>query len=104
MLQEEMATLDLRVGHTSTKEESVWCEWIYTVKLNLDEYLTHLKARLVVKGYSQVYELDYVDTFSSVAKLTSGRFLVSLASHFISWILKMPFSMIFLVTFTWINH
>ena len=99
-----MATLDLRVGHTSTKEESIWCKWIYTVKLNPDEYLTRLKARLVVKRYSQVYEPNYVDTFSSIAKLTSGRILVSLASHFISWILKMPFSMILLVTFTWINH
>jgi len=38
-----------------------------------------LNTGLVAKGYSQVYEMDYEDTFSSVSKLTSVHILVSLA-------------------------
>jgi len=39
------------------------------------------EARLVAKGYSEVYDIDYQDT-SLVAKLTSMQFLISLvATH-----------------------
>ena len=41
------------------------------MKLNPNGSLAHLKAHLVAKGYSQVYGMNYQDTFSSVAKMTS---------------------------------
>jgi len=66
----------------------VVCKWIYTVKLNPNRSLARLKTILVVKGYSQVYGLDYVDTFSSLAKMTYVQIFVSLAvmyhNHFIN--------------------
>jgi len=52
---------------------------VYTVKLNPDGSLARLKARLVVKWYSQVYDMDYHNTFSPVAKLTSMHIFISLA-------------------------
>ena len=53
-------------------------QWVYTVKLTPDWSLVRLKNHLVVEGYSQVYGMDYQNTFQPVAKLTK-RILSSLA-------------------------
>ena len=41
--------------------------------------MDRLKAGLVAKGYTQIYGLDYSDTFSRVAKMTSFRLFLSTA-------------------------
>ncbi|KAA3468614.1 Retrovirus-related Pol polyprotein from transposon TNT 1-94 [Gossypium australe] len=43
--------------------------------------LNKLKARLVVKGFSQRYGLDYMETFAPVARLDTIRLLVALAAQ-----------------------
>ena len=53
---------------------------MFTVKVNPDGSIARLKARLVAKGYAQTYGVDYSDTLSSVAKLTSIQLFISLAA------------------------
>ena len=58
----------------------VGCCWVYTVKIRPNGRVDCLKARLVVKGYTQIYDSDYYDTFSLVAKMTSVHLLLSMAT------------------------
>lgn len=51
-----------------------------SVKFGIYGQFECLKARLVIKGYTQIYGLDYVDTFSPASKIPSARLLVACAS------------------------
>jgi hypothetical protein len=81
----------------SIKEHGVWenikerdlrhddnivdCKWVYQQKKGADGRVTLLKSRLVARGFSQQYGIDYEETFAPVAKIATIRLLVALAAH-----------------------
>ena len=56
-----------------SRKSVVGCRWIFAIKVGHDGTIDRLKARLVTKGYTQIFGLDYGDTFSPVAKMASIR-------------------------------
>ena len=63
-----------------TGKTHLGCHWVYTNKIGSDGGVDRLKARSVVKGYTQIYGSHYYDTFSPVAKMASICLLFSMAT------------------------
>ena len=58
----------------------IGCRWVYKVKYNTDDSVNRYKARLVAKGYAQKHDIDYDETFASVAKMTIVCVLLAVAA------------------------
>lgn len=58
------------------------CKWVYTLKYKANGTLERYKARLVTKGYTQTYGVDYQEIFAPVAKMNIVQLLFSLAANF----------------------
>ncbi|KAL2541658.1 Uncharacterized protein Adt_02636 [Abeliophyllum distichum] len=88
--------ISLTPGH-----HPIGCKWVFKVMFHSDGAIERYKARLVSKGFTQREGIDYNKTFAPVAKLTTVRCLLVIASicdgHFIRWMYTMPFFMVILM-------
>lgn len=58
------------------------CKWVFTIKN--DEYGNPVKykARLVARGFTQKYLIDYEETFAPVARISSFRLILSISNQY----------------------
>ena len=58
----------------------VTSKWVYKIKHAIDGSIHKYKARFVARGFSQQEGEDYDDMFAPIARYTSIRAIISLAT------------------------
>jgi hypothetical protein len=56
-------------------------KWVYCTKYKADRTVEKYKACVVTRGFTQVYGVDYMETYTPVAKLASLWTILALATH-----------------------
>ena len=77
----EMDTFDVVPRPTKKTVRIIGGRWVYAIKSD-EKQRRIFKARYVAKGFSQVASLNYDETFSPTARLTSIRVLCQLAAEY----------------------
>jgi len=67
------------VEHPSSKN-IVGSKWVFHIKKDANGHIAKYKARLVARGFTQVYGVDYMETFAPVAKLSSLHTILTIAT------------------------
>lgn len=80
-LQDLQANGTWEVVRRPVGEKMISSKWVFKIKFNSRGELERFKARLVARGFSQQYGIDFEETYSPVLKLTSLRFLAALAAQ-----------------------
>ncbi len=83
-MDDEMAVLDANVIWELVAllkdKKVIGCKWVYKIKHNVDGSVSKYKTRLVAKGYAQTYGINYEGTYNLVAKMTTTRAIIVMAS------------------------
>ena len=57
-------------------KKAIGCRWVFAHKYDAEEHVVKRKARLVVKGFSQIPGEDFNETYAAVAHLESFRIIM----------------------------
>jgi hypothetical protein len=55
-------------------------KWVYKTKLNSEGKIERYKVRWVVKGFLQLFRLNYTETFANMVKPNAFRALFAIAA------------------------
>nr|GEU52496.1 hypothetical protein [Tanacetum cinerariifolium] len=85
----------MNVEMQSMKDNDVWVlvelppntrtvgsKWLFKKKNDMDGVVYVFKARLIAKGFTQTYGVDYEETFSPVADIRAIRILIAIATYY----------------------
>lgn len=79
----EMASIQSHGTYSVTPRPAgvnvVGCRWVFAVKVQ-DGYVKRFKARLVARGFSQQFGVDYEETYAPVMKYKTLRILLALVA------------------------
>ena len=70
------------LGDLSDGRQAIENKWIFKKKINANGNVTIYKARLVVKGFWQVQDVDYDEIFSLVSMHKSVRIMLAIAAFY----------------------
>ncbi|GJS89431.1 retrotransposon protein, putative, ty1-copia subclass [Tanacetum coccineum] len=62
--------------------KTVGSKWIFKKKTYIDGIVHTYKARLIAKGYTQLYGVDYEEMFSPVADIRAIRILIAITAYY----------------------
>ncbi|GJR99659.1 retrotransposon protein, putative, ty1-copia subclass [Tanacetum coccineum] len=62
--------------------KTVGSKWIFKKKTDMDSIVHTYKARLIANGYTQLYGVNYEETFSPIADIRAIRILISIAVYY----------------------
>nr|GEU32814.1 zinc finger, CCHC-type [Tanacetum cinerariifolium] len=60
--------------------DEISCKWIFKRKMKVDGTVDKFKARLVIQGFRQKEGIDYFDTYAPVARITTIRLMLAVAT------------------------
>jgi len=55
-------------------------KWVFKTRLNANGSINKYKARLIVKRYAQIFEVDYFDTFAPVERQDTIQMLLAIVT------------------------
>lgn len=59
----------MRLCWFNPDKRSIGCRWIYKIKKHSDGSSEWYKVRLIAKGYSKKYDIDYRETFAPLVRM-----------------------------------
>ena len=57
------------------------CKWVFKKKRDAERKVIRYKARLVARGFSQKYRIDYDEIFVPAVRQSTFRTLLAVAGH-----------------------
>jgi hypothetical protein len=75
----EQARMWTTVSYPAGKNVVRW-KWVFRLKRKADGSINKYKAHLVMRGFTQIYGVDYYDTYSSVTCLASFCLILVIAA------------------------